>query len=108
MNKNATRVYTVSGPGKFPIDMLRYDRATPLTKADAKMVERTHANTCTFGRHHPITLTSQREPTVARWESFGWQVDRGSPRGLTEAEAVEQHGTVAAYNWTMSHRNMTT
>ena len=82
--------FTVKGIGGVPIDMMRYDRATPLTQEDAakavdganmmfehneidahlpptqtiRMIRFTEGN----GRNHADS------PTVARWASFGWRI----------------------------------
>ncbi len=59
--------YTVTGRGNFPIDMLRYDAAWPMTGDDAANI------TATFqpraGRW-TIKLASARLPTEGRWSSF--------------------------------------
>ena len=75
--------FTVTGNGELPFDMLRYDRAVPLTQIDAskatssfngslsgpgvweiRLVRFTEGN----GRNHADN------PTVDRWKSFGWTV----------------------------------
>jgi hypothetical protein len=53
--------YTVSGRGKFPADMLRYDSAVALTPTDDERGL----------RHVQIRGTGC---TPARWSSFGWSV----------------------------------
>jgi hypothetical protein len=58
--------FKVSGRGPFPFDMLRYDEAWPVETMDALKL-------AAFDRRE-ITLLANREPTVARWESFGWLV----------------------------------
>lgn len=69
-------VYTVRGTWSFPIDMFRYDLARPATEADSGQIERSMnprerpAN----GMGWSITIRGDREPTVGRWESFGWKV----------------------------------
>lgn len=59
-------VYLVAGSGPFPIDMLRFDGASPYD---------TDAVT-TLGRKdkREIRLSSYRSPTYDRWRSFGWTV----------------------------------
>lgn len=66
-------VFTVEGPGMFPLDMLRYDACHPASSESVgEMV--------ISGRHgaqqekHQVSLISYNEPTVGRWESFGWKV----------------------------------
>jgi len=53
--------YTVSGRGRFPEDMLRYDTATALTPID-ESTERREIEVRAHGC------------TPARWSSFGWSV----------------------------------
>lgn len=73
--------FTVTGTGEFPIDMMRYDRATPLSQLDASHTISSFTNpedeaysvrlirfTEGKGRNHADN------PTVDRWQSFGWQV----------------------------------
>ena len=71
-------IYTVTGRGQFPIDMLRYDCAWPLTGDDAAHI------TESFGadvgiRRWTVTLESDMPrpayPCIARWTSFGCQVE---------------------------------
>ena len=64
--------YTVRGTGLFPFDMLRYDRCTPKTEADSSRIEQT-THRSKLGPQE-ITMLGTKEPTVARWESFGWRV----------------------------------
>lgn len=66
--------FNVTGPGPFPLDMLRYDSCWPATEA-----RDSHAIGTTFTARREkgnftIHLTGIREPTVGRWESFGWKV----------------------------------
>ena len=64
--------YTVEGSGTFPIDMLRYDRATPATESDSSLIESTFLPR---NRANHVVRVQANEPlTVARWESFGWKV----------------------------------
>lgn len=66
--------YQVSGAGPFPIDMLRYDRASPMTQADAAALARTFAGPGSHAlmlfRTHVILSW---EPDYNRWKSFGWE-----------------------------------
>ena len=69
--KKTTWRFEVTGSGKFPMDMLRYDRAYPDSSVDASLIE------YCIDRHPrtPQTITLRTEahaPTVARWNSFGW------------------------------------
>src|SRR4051812_9610916 len=63
------KVYTfvVEGRGAFPTDMLRYDRCTPYAQEDVHWMEGT--------ANRSVKMVSDREPTPARWLSFGWSVD---------------------------------
>lgn len=72
-------VYTVRGPGRFPLDMLRYDQAVPASETDASYIAATLADP---SRDRTlITLRGVKPPTEARWRSFGWQV---LPEGFRE------------------------
>jgi hypothetical protein len=59
---------------QFPIDMLRYDSCYPAAEEMAARIE------ATFRRGHyettQVTLVKPNggEPTVGRWNSFGWTV----------------------------------
>jgi hypothetical protein len=62
---------TVTGWGQFPIDMLRYDRATPASEGDSAAI------TNSFNRPRgaiTVNLLCPRPPTQGRWESFGFRV----------------------------------
>jgi hypothetical protein len=64
------RMFVVEGAGDFPLDMLRYDCAFPLTERDAHIAQR--------HEKRRVILMSRRVhdgyPTDARWRSFTWQV----------------------------------
>jgi hypothetical protein len=62
---------TVSGRGVFPMDMLRHDEAWPADTYSAFELQDTQRTS--GGR--TVVLYSHREPTVARWNSFGWYCD---------------------------------
>lgn len=57
--------YYVTGKGLFPYDMLRYDQAWPASAYDANLLSN-------FDTQRSIKMQSHRQPTVGRWESFGW------------------------------------
>lgn len=65
--------YQVNGMGSFPFDMLRYDSCWPYQETDSGVIE---------GRQHherdasktPVTIMGVKPPTVARWQSFMWNV----------------------------------
>lgn len=69
--------YTVQGTWRFPFDMLRYDRATPDTEADAGEIERS-TRVLVQGdpdKIKPFSVTLRAESlTIGRWASFGWKV----------------------------------
>jgi hypothetical protein len=60
--------FDVVGSGYFPYDMLRYDRCWPAKESEApKLNGRMKVN-------DRIEMTGYSEPTVGRWQSFGWTV----------------------------------
>ena len=60
-------------PGRsFPIDMLRYDRAIPESEQDSAFISSSMQPRSVSQR--TIRLVMPRQPTLARWESFGWKV----------------------------------
>lgn len=73
--KDAQQQFTVRGRGEFPIDMLRYDRATPATEQDSGVIIRSFRN-LRIGDSgpHEVRVSAPRM-TYARWQSFGWTVD---------------------------------
>lgn len=58
--------FTVRGTGQFPFDMLRYDQCWP--------TDNTHALAGTEPRE--VRMLGVNQPTVDRWISFGWMVDK--------------------------------
>lgn len=67
-------VQSVTKTNNFPIDMLRYDRATPHSELDViKIGESIGVHTLAS---HPETIFVQmhKKPSEARWLSFGWRV----------------------------------
>lgn len=81
MTRTATRTYTyiVTGSGQFPFDMLRYDSCHPKHEADSGEIERSCRVRARYSgpmvRNFRVTLVGPREPTRARWASFGWTVE---------------------------------
>lgn len=70
--KNQTCSFTVSGVGRFPFDMLRYDQCAPIFPDDARNIGSTGTGP---GSRRDIRLNSTKTyPTTGRWESFGWNV----------------------------------
>jgi hypothetical protein len=63
--------FTVRGYGKFPFDMLRYDRCWPYMSEDAERLAQV-ADSDTLRTF--VLTTDKRMPTVTRWASFGWPV----------------------------------
>ena len=72
--------FTVKGLGRIPMDMLRYDRATPLTQKDASECENPsydeQADRSGDVSIRLVRFTEHKDdhPTVGRWKSFGWEV----------------------------------
>lgn len=70
--------YRVVGRGAFPVDMLRYDRATFLNsdeEAEARIDWRTLVDSGRYGLSRSFAMESPNPPTVGRWNSFGWRVE---------------------------------
>ncbi len=58
--------FAVRGRGRFPVDMLRYDRCWPVENAN---------NIIDHEGLREVTLVSnERYITPGRWASFGWTV----------------------------------
>jgi hypothetical protein len=83
MKRPRPRIVTVEGVFSFPIDMLRYDSATPHKETDSGAITETFGATKTaaevFNDHHhakkhKVQVLMHQDPTTARWESFGWKV----------------------------------
>lgn len=65
--------FTVTGKGRFPLDMLRYDSCFPATQGDVCNL--------TPRDRQPRTVTLEHrgankdwKPTAARWQSLGYTV----------------------------------
>jgi len=80
-------LFTVKGRGAFPIDMLRYDCAWPVTPIGVELIEESisGANRELGTNKWAVVLTSVRPnvPTVARWESFGCKIVEEVPMSST-------------------------
>lgn len=63
--------FSVKGKGRFPMDMLRYDRCCPDSETDAINMRGREQRTIVVCRFSP---QAQRAPSIARWQSFGWIV----------------------------------
>jgi len=71
--------FTVEARHEFPVDMLRYDRATPLSEEDSGIIGRSIMNRSVPAQHKVpavIRLRSPKEPATGRWRSFGWTVTK--------------------------------
>lgn len=66
------------GHGVFPVDMLRYDHCYPASQdAVSAMICERNERSVELAR---VTNGKPPDPTIARWESFGWRVVRSSIR----------------------------
>ena len=63
-----TKAATIIGHGVFPMDMLRYDRAYPLTSDDAVKIASTFFNKT---QSFEIQVATSGNFTAERWRSFG-------------------------------------
>ncbi|MBK6616281.1 hypothetical protein [Ottowia sp.] len=74
-------VFTVSGHGEFPFDMLRFDECYPVNADSVNALGMSTHDVRARDSKRTVRLLSHRllAPTVGRWESFGWKV-------LTEEE----------------------
>jgi hypothetical protein len=72
--------FKVTGAGHFPADMLRYDCCWPADGTSlARMTDRPefHEKRSSFyDKSRTVSLRGIRQPTAARWSSFGWTVER--------------------------------
>jgi hypothetical protein len=64
-----TYLYTVTGAGRFPLDMLRYDMSWP---DDQESVARMMSPPP--GNRYEVNLRSIDIPKSDRWLSFGWKL----------------------------------
>lgn len=71
-----TQLFTVTGFGTFPYDMLRYDGCYPHSQQDVSEMENTSETRSVTLRR--VVFDKPREPEIARWNSFLWSVDRES------------------------------
>lgn len=80
------RTFVVEGTGEFPLDMLRYDSARPLTAEDKRVVDALYeggdATPLWDGdklRRNRVTLVTElpNAPTHGRWQSYTWKVVEG-------------------------------
>ena len=78
--------YTVVGVGRFPVDMLRYDGAWPLSARDAATIESSFTDPPS---QRSVRLVTRRPPSAERWLSFLWAVDEEMTCGLTRVSREE-------------------
>lgn len=66
--------FTVTGGGRFPLSMLRFDEAFPASDEDAARIEATFDGHVSRWR---ITLRSAARfaPTAGRWDSFNCKLE---------------------------------
>jgi len=79
--KMKTTSYTVTPLmrySKFPVDMLRYDRAWPDGSRDAATIEEPVQSRLDTEKVQ-VHLTGVQRPTIERWNSFGWIVSEERP-----------------------------
>jgi hypothetical protein len=72
--KQKRLIVTVSGVSSFPIDMLRYDRCTPMHETDSGRIQQSMWRGIAGEKEEINLLYVDREPTEARWKSFGWEI----------------------------------
>lgn len=77
-------VYWVTGTGKFPFDMLRFDRCWPVDGESAAALDDS-------GRRS-VQLKSFQEPTVGRWGSFMWSVGKEKIYEGETSDRVSEEG----------------
>lgn len=66
--------FVVEGRGEFPFDMLRYDHCWPKRESEDVVNMAPYPRGSLYRETRRVTLVGLREPTVGRWESFGWNV----------------------------------
>ena len=76
-------VSTITGRGAFPVDMLRYDQASPLTGTDSERIAVSNEGDELFDDSYSsaaftaplfVRVTSKLPATFRRYESFGCKV----------------------------------
>lgn len=72
--KGECYTFTVEGSGLFPFDMLRYDYCWPYSEGHDSPKIAAHPCTSDAGLRRVVLQTQNAlDPTVGRWESFGWR-----------------------------------
>jgi len=82
MKTYITKFSVVGGRSSFPVDMLRYDHCFP---SNASAVEGITESLIPGGAIPGTSIDllhvgvdPKWQPTIARWESFGWQCSPGT------------------------------
>ncbi len=63
------QTFTVTGEGRFPFDMLRYDACWPARSDDVTALNER-------GQRSVRLVTNRTVTTAGRWASYGWAVTR--------------------------------
>lgn len=72
---------TVTGRGRFPLDMLRYDSCFPASESDAYKIEATYEEYSKWSiriakpTRNLVVVGGKDDFTIARWESFGCKIE---------------------------------
>jgi hypothetical protein len=69
--KDTIKFATISGIGRFPMDMLRYDQCWPRHTEDARVILETVSEEMRSKRWTVQVVSKVRAFTIARWNSFG-------------------------------------
>lgn len=71
-------LFTVTGSGDFPADMLRYDMCWPYRSEDSSRIQATTFAPRPERRSIVMQTYAARAPTTGRWHSFGWDAQLGA------------------------------
>jgi len=95
-------VSTIEGQYPFPVDMLRYDGAFPLTRADNELITKSDDSHDLYNDRTAWTVrvTSSRPATGERYASFGVHV--------TSETRYLKNGEVQVYDPEMLRRELRT
>lgn len=69
--------FFAEGRGEFPLEMLPYDNAWPVTKAELDKITPRYLNgedRELLARRKVHMCCAKWAPTEGRWESFGWKI----------------------------------
>jgi hypothetical protein len=76
------QTFVVTGSYHFPVDMLRYDRCSPLDERDSSKImdsfSELHCNNLQEIGIIRFTSCKSDMPTEGRWRSFGWSIKKGT------------------------------